>query len=248
MDQKVFVRVQKSWLATHERIVLIWIARRLPAWVTPDLLTGLGLLGSMLCGAAFMLANLSDSWLWMAVAGLFLNWAGDSLDGNLARVRGIERLQYGFFVDHTCDIISQTFIFMGIALSPYVRFETGSLLLMSYWLAAMLTFIRTISARVFQISYFGVGPTEIRIGLVLYAFSLLLVGSLPITTGLGVLSAMDILAIAIFFVVLLSFIAMTFWEARRLSALDRGGMPLPKTEVSRLGAGLVLATSKSTGS
>lgn len=219
-QQKFYVRVQQSWLAARERALLVSIAESLPHWIKPDHLTLLGIGGSLLCGVGFAASLLSPLWLWLVVIGLVVNWGGDSLDGNLARVRRAERPRYGFFVDHTSDIVSQALIFMGMALSPYVRFETGCLLLMSYWLAAMFTFIRTISIQVFQISYFGIGPTEIRIGLLVYVFSLLTVGRIPFVTRMGVLSLMDILAVVIFAVVMVSFAVMTFWEARRLRAIE----------------------------
>jgi archaetidylinositol phosphate synthase len=219
-QQTSYVRVQKSWLAARERVLLVFMAKSLPRSIKPDHLTALGVAGSLLCAIGFAASTSSPLFLWLVVAGLILNWAGDSLDGNLARVRGNERPRYGFFVDHTSDIFSQVLIFMGMAASPYVRFETGCLLLMSYWLAAMFTFIRTISVQVFQISYFGIGPTEIRVGLIAYVFSLLTIGPLPVKTRMGVLSLMDLVAMAIFAVVLLSFLAMTVWEARRLGALE----------------------------
>jgi phosphatidylglycerophosphate synthase len=218
--QKSLVRIQHSWLASNERVLLVYIAKRLPAWIRPDHLTAFGLAGALLCGIGFAAAAASPRWLWLAVAGLVVNWAGDSLDGNLARARGIERPRYGFFVDHSCDVVSQALIFMGLAVSPYIRFESGCLLLMSYWIASMYTFIRAIAVQVFQISYFGIGPTEIRIGLIFYVLSLLTVGRLPVSTSLGVLSLMDLLAMAIFGSVCLSFLVMTLWEARRLAALE----------------------------
>jgi phosphatidylglycerophosphate synthase len=231
-QQKSYVRVQQSWLAARERVLLVSIAQSLPRWVKPDHLTIIGLFGSLLCGIGFVASALSPRWLGLVVLGLVVNWAGDSLDGNLARVRRAERPRYGFFVDHTSDILSQACIFMGLALSPFVRFETGCLLLMSYWLAAMFTFIRTISVQVFQISYFGIGPTEIRIGLLLYVASLLTIGTMPVVTRMGVLSLMDLLAMAIFAIVMVSFSVMTLWEARRLSAQEGSPTITPPTNVA----------------
>jgi len=225
-EQKAYTRLQESWLANRERFLLIKIAGILPRWVKPDHMTLLGVGGAALCGAGFVLSTQSACFLWLSAIGLVLNWAGDSLDGNLARLRGTERPVYGFFVDHTCDIVSQALVFLGIAASPYARFETGCLLLMSYWLAAMFTFIRTISMQVFQISYFGVGPTEIRIALLVYVFSLLTVGRLPI----GRFSLLDILAIGIFATVMISFVCMTILQARRLDGRDtsrKSNMPEP---------------------
>lgn len=219
-QQKPYVRIQQSWLAPSERLLLLAMAKSLPQWVKPDHLTMLGVGGSCLCGIGFAASGRSPFFLWLAAAGLVVNWAGDSLDGNLARLRGVERPEYGFFVDHTSDIVSQALIFMGMAASPYLRFEMGCLLLMSYWLATMFTLIRTISAQVFQISYFGIGPTEIRIGLVVYAFSLLTVGPLPITTEMGAMSVMDVLAMVIFAAVMVSFLVMALHEAQRLATQE----------------------------
>ena len=220
--QNPLVRIQRSWLAANERVLLVHFANRMPAWIKPDHLTLLGLGGALSCGLGFAASAASPLWLCLALEGLIVNWAGDSLDGNLARARGTERPGYGFFVDHTSDILSQAFIFMGMAFSPYIRFETGCLLLMSYWIAALFTFIRAISVQVFQISYFGIGPTEIRIGLVCYVLSLLTVGTLPVVTRLGPLSLMDLLAVGIFATVLCSFLVLTLREARRLAALEQG--------------------------
>ncbi len=238
-SQKSYTRIQQSWLAANERILLVSIAKSLPGWIKPDHLTITGIVGSVLCATGFAASSMSESWLWLVAVGLIVNWGGDSLDGNLARVRGIERPRYGFFVDHTSDILSQVLIFVGLAFSPYVRFQTGCLLVMSYWLAAMYTFIRTISIQVFQISYFGIGPTEIRIGLLAYVFSLMAVGPLPIATSAGLFSAMDILAMFIFAAVVVSFTVMTFLEARRLDAPGIDSAVQQPSEVA-LPAGIAL--------
>jgi len=35
-----------------------------------------------------------------------VHWLGDSLDGTLARVRGVERPKYGFYLDHVMGALS----------------------------------------------------------------------------------------------------------------------------------------------
>jgi phosphatidylglycerophosphate synthase len=157
--------------------------------------------------------------------GLCANWLGDSLDGSLARARRIERPTYGFFVDHATDVIAQALIFLGLGLSPHMRFADACLLLMSYWLAALFSFIRAVAVNEFRISYFGIGPTEIRLGLLLYAFGLIAFGSLTFDTGYGRYSIMDGLAVLIFPAVLTCYAVMTLKEARRLAPLDR---PAPR--------------------
>ena len=78
-------------LAEPERRLLRAIAARLPAVVTSDHLTAVGVLGALGTGAAYALSRLSPVWLWVASAAFVLQWLGDSLDGTLARVRGVER-------------------------------------------------------------------------------------------------------------------------------------------------------------
>jgi hypothetical protein len=71
-------RINESLLTGYERIILLAIARRLPAWVTPDGLTGFGVFGALLvlCGGA--LANHAIGWLWLSNLGVVFHWLGDS--------------------------------------------------------------------------------------------------------------------------------------------------------------------------
>ena len=55
-------------------------------------------------------------WLWVASALLVVQWIGDSLDGTLARVRGIERPTYGYYLDHLVDAIATAAIGIGLGL------------------------------------------------------------------------------------------------------------------------------------
>ena len=85
-------------LAGAERRVLRTIAGRLPRWVLPDDLTALGVLSALGICAAYVLSNYDPAWLWVASGLLVVHWLGDSLDGTLARVRGIQRPRYGYYL------------------------------------------------------------------------------------------------------------------------------------------------------
>jgi phosphatidylglycerophosphate synthase len=82
-------------LAPFERRVLLFLAHRLPPWVTSDQLTGLALVAMIGAGGAFWLAAAHPVGLSLVVVCLALNWFGDSLDGTLARVRQQQRPRYG---------------------------------------------------------------------------------------------------------------------------------------------------------
>ena len=112
-------------LAAPEKRLLRWLAARLPLRVLPDDMTALGVLGALGICAAYQLSNLDSAWLWAASALLVVQWLGDSLDGTLARVRGIERPTYGYYIDHLVDALSTAAIGIGLGLSPFMLLSTG---------------------------------------------------------------------------------------------------------------------------
>ena len=159
-------RVNDIALARFERWALPAMARRLPGWVTPDVLTGVAIAGAFLTGAAYFLAGQSPNWLWAASFGLVVHWWGDSLDGTLARVRQIRRERYGFFIDHQCDAISALAIFGGLGLGDLMRLELALGMAVGFLLMMNLVTMVTIARDVFKISFAGGGPTELRLVLI----------------------------------------------------------------------------------
>ena len=156
-------RVNNILLGPLERPALKWLAAHMPAWVTPDICTIIGVFGALVIAVSYTLSIYDRNFLWLASAGFVLHWFGDSLDGTLARYRGIERPIFGFFVDHTTDAFSATVIFLGLGITPYVSFNIACLTLISYLLLCVLVFIRTGIAGEFKISYSKFGPTEFRV-------------------------------------------------------------------------------------
>jgi len=210
-------RVNTSWVIPLERPLVGWLAAKLPIGVTPDHMTLTGFVGALICGVAYGASWLSPSLLWLASAGLIINWFGDSLDGTLARFRKIERPRYGFFIDNTTDFLSLLCIFFGLGISPYMRFGTACLGLVAYYMASFFNLIRSMDTQVIQIGYYGIGPTEIRLGLICYNFFLLTIGDWPVRTPVGLLSLMDGFVIIAFVAVLVSFLVMVWSEGRRLA-------------------------------
>ncbi len=156
-------RVNDILLGPLERPAIAWLVRHMPSWVNSDHLTFLGFFASILIGVSYYLTNFDKNFFWLANLGFFLNWFGDSLDGNLARYRKAERPHYGFFVDHIFDAISEVLIFIGIGLSPYVNFNLALLALVAYQCMSNLVYITTSVKGEFKISYASLGPTEVRV-------------------------------------------------------------------------------------
>jgi archaetidylinositol phosphate synthase len=163
MEHKDAVRVQTSFLSRVEKKALVAMATRMPVAINSDHLTLLGLAGAILSGAGYVLSNVSIEYLWLASAGLIINWFGDSLDGTVARTRNAQRPIYGFFIDHNIDAITITIICVGAGLSPLISFPVAMLVLAAYLMLSIFTYINTFLRGEFIISYNHFGPTEFRI-------------------------------------------------------------------------------------
>lgn len=150
-------------LGPLERPALKWMAANSPAWVTPDVLTGFGVLGSLICFGGYYLSNYSVWWLLFVNLGFIINWVGDSLDGTLARYRKIERPKFGFYIDHTVDAVTEFLTIIGIGLSPFLRLDIAAFALIGYLLVSVHVYVRTAVEGVFRISYGKFGPTEMRV-------------------------------------------------------------------------------------
>jgi phosphatidylglycerophosphate synthase len=149
-----------------EKRALLWLAARMPAWVNSDHLTVLGLLAMLGAGAAYWMGGHDVRWLHAVNALLAVNWFGDSLDGTLARFRDRCRPRYGFYVDHMVDMLGALFLLGGLALSGYMSAPVAVAVLLGYYLLSMNVYLATYTLGVFQISFGGLGGTELRLMLV----------------------------------------------------------------------------------
>jgi archaetidylinositol phosphate synthase len=162
-DIKRHQRVNDILLGPLERPALKWLAAHMPAWVTPDICTIIGVIGALVITISYGMTSLDRNFLWLASFGFVINWFGDSLDGTLARFRHIERPIFGFFIDHTVDAVNEMLIFFGLGLTPYINFTVSCLTLIGYLLLSVLVYVRTCVVGEFKISYGKLGPTEIRV-------------------------------------------------------------------------------------
>src|SRR5580765_2881649 len=152
-----------SVLAPIERRVLLWMAARLPRSVNSDHLTALALVAMLFCGLSYCLARVTSAGLILVIVCLAVNWFGDSLDGTLARVRQHQRPRYGFYVDHVVDAAGAVFLLGGLGLSGYMSPIVALMLLITYLLVLVETFLATYTLGTFRMIYFKIGPTELRI-------------------------------------------------------------------------------------
>jgi archaetidylinositol phosphate synthase len=156
-------RTQESFLAAWEKKALLWLAARTPSWINSDHLTILGLLAMAGAGAGYWWSRYQRAGLILVSICLALNWLGDSLDGTLARYRNCCRPRYGFYVDHMVDGFSAVFLLGGLALSGHMSPWVATGLLFAYLMLSIEVYLASYTLGDFKISYFKMGPTELRL-------------------------------------------------------------------------------------
>ncbi len=166
-------RIHGSLLASVERRALVWLAERMPSWVSSDHLTLLGFAAQIATGVCYALAVRDRRMLLAAILCLAVNWFGDSLDGTLARVRQRQRPRYGFYVDHMIDSIGAVALMGGLALSGYMHPVIAIGLLTAFLLLSIQSYLATYALGEFHLSFWRLGPTELRILLAIGNLALL---------------------------------------------------------------------------
>ena len=159
-------RIHRSITASAERKVLLWLAQRTPARVSPDHLTALGFVAQLLAGAAYVWGHWSKWGLVLAAIFIGVNWLGDSLDGTLARYRGRLRPRYGFYVDHVIDTLGAAALMSGLAASGYIHWQISIGMLVAFLVLSIETYLTAYTISDFRLSHGFFGPTEIRILLI----------------------------------------------------------------------------------
>jgi len=174
-------RENEGLLALPEKRALLFLAQRMPRWVTSDQLTLLGLFAMLMAGVSYWVASMDKRALVLVVVALAVNWFGDSLDGTLARVRNRQRPRYGFYVDHVVDLLGTSFLLGGLALSGFMTPLLALGMLAAFLMVEAEVFLATHVRGVFRMTFMRFGPTELRV--------LLAVGTLYLlhspTVGLG---------------------------------------------------------------
>lgn len=166
INEKIFKdRKRTNILKSAEQGAISWLVAQVPDFITPNLLTAIGLVGNLLTLLAFLLARYLDTtYLLLGIIGLAVNWLGDSLDGRVAYFRNIPRKWYGFSLDIIMDWIGT--ILMGIGYIVYTDNEyelVGFTFVVLYGWAMIISQLRYKITDHYTIDAGLFGPTEVRI-------------------------------------------------------------------------------------
>jgi archaetidylinositol phosphate synthase len=214
-------RIHGSLLAAAEKRLLLRMAAAIPQPINSDHLTVLGATAMAAAGLCYALAAHLPLALLPAVVCLAINWFGDSLDGTLARVRHQERPRYGFYVDHVLDAVGILLVVGGLFAGGFTTLLPAAGFLLAYYLLNIEIALATHALGTFRISFWKLGPTELR--LLLAAGTLQLLNS-PWSTIAGhrfLLFDIGLTAGAVG--LLLTFVVSAIQNTRKLYALE----PLP---------------------
>ncbi|MFW5870353.1 MAG: CDP-alcohol phosphatidyltransferase family protein [Candidatus Sumerlaeota bacterium] len=162
-DRKV---PMKSPLAAIEKRFVNALVDKFPAWIEGYHLTLMTISwsgGVVLFG---YLAYLFQDYrfLWGSSLLVFLQWFTDCFDGALGRHRDFGIPKWGFYMDHLLD-----FVFMACVIMSYgflVGPGTTNLVFLIgfiYLLFMVNSFLAFGATTEFKITYLGVGPTEVRL-------------------------------------------------------------------------------------
>ncbi len=159
-DQK-----EGHWLLDRaERRLIQWLLPKVPAGIETHHLTLSTLLWCVLIVLFSWLARVNIHFLWMVSLMIVAQYVTDALDGAVGRARNTGLIKWGFYMDHMLDYLFLCSILAGYGLlfkdlGKYLLFYILALF-GAFMVNAFLSFAVT---NRFQISFLGIGPTEVRL-------------------------------------------------------------------------------------
>lgn len=110
------------------------------------------------------LAQSDIRWLWGASAMIIAQYITDLLDGAIGRQRNTGLIKWGYYMDHFLDYIFLCAILIGYSMLVRDHHKYMLFFILALFGAFMVnSFLSFAATNEFQISYLGIGPTEIRI-------------------------------------------------------------------------------------
>lgn len=158
-------RERTNILKESEQFTIAFLVKRMPAWLTPNMLTSIGFFGNILTFVSFVLAHyVSYNFLLVGVLGYAINWFGDSLDGRIAYYRQKPRKWFGFALDMTVDWLGILLMGLGFVVYADGPWEMiGFAFVVMYGWEMITTLLRYKITGKYSIDSGAFGPTEVRI-------------------------------------------------------------------------------------
>lgn len=140
-----------------------WLAKQVPLGIETYHLTSLTILWSLMVIVSGYLASTDMQWLWLSSLAIFLQYITDLIDGEVGRQRNTGLIKWGYYMDHFLD-----YVFLCSYLISYLFIVPTELVYYQFFLLGIFgsfmvnSFLAFAVTNKFQVSYFGIGPTEVR--------------------------------------------------------------------------------------
>lgn len=189
----------QSLLGPIERRFIDWAIPRVPKPIMSHHLTMATLAWSVLMVLFGALANQQAVWLHAMSVLVFLQWLTDSLDGSLGKYRRQGLVKWGFFMDHFLDLLFAGSLVIAYSFMVEVWWlRLCFMVLLLVTCAAMaVSFLAFAATNKFQIAYYGIGPTEIRIGYIALNTLVYVIGTSVFSWGVPVVLALNVAALVV---------------------------------------------------
>ena len=185
-----------SILGPYERRFIDWGVPKIPQPIMSQHLTYVTIAWSAGIVASGWLASYDLAWLHVMSVMVAGQWLTDSFDGSLGKYRQQGLVKWGFFMDHLLDLLFAGSVVIGYSFlvdADWLKFLFMLLLLVTTATMAV-SFLSFAATNQFQIAYYGIGPTEIRIAyialntFVVFAGTDIFSWGVPVVLGLNVVS------------------------------------------------------------
>lgn len=175
----------KSLSASIEKKLIAAILPKIPLWLKGRHLTMMSIplsIGITLIG---YLAQFDVNWLWVSCILIILHWFSDSLDGAVGKSRKEGVPRWGFYMDHFMDFVFLTCMLIGYSFLFSGQSKELLLLIIPITTGFMVnSFLQFGATQKFEIAYFGVGPTDLRIFCIILNILIIYLGTSFIEVGL----------------------------------------------------------------
>lgn len=175
-------KVGRSLLHESEQKLIKFLLPKIPQYIETYHLTNTTILWSIGILVFSYLAKENYIWLWGNSLMILMQYLTDLVDGAIGRFRNTGLIRWGYFMDHFLDYIFLTCLLIGYS---FVLAEAEKDLLFfvlaTFGAFMVNSFLMFAATNKFQISYFKIGPTELRLVFVFVNSALALFG----TTQLG---------------------------------------------------------------
>ncbi len=154
----------KSPSAKYEQQLIQVILPKLPIWLKGRHLTMMSIplsIGMVILG---YFAQFNHDLLWASSLLICFHWFTDSLDGAVGRMRKEGVPRWGFYMDHFMDFVFMVCMIIGYSFLFEGESKELILLLIPVSTGFMInSFLQFGATQKFEITYYGIGPTDLRI-------------------------------------------------------------------------------------